>query len=294
MRKTAVRISLSFLCFISNPIAIFFDKFYLAEILRQAFLQTDSELPRDQCEYQGCTGTVAYLWERDRKKFLQGFPSENAHCFPILIFLSVANVGDSFAYLVTANDVIDMTAEHSLSILSERERICSMGVELYDGQTRVAGLKVISSHRRPIFWISLNFFDSWTQSFFSQVTRALGDLFTKQIDSGVIADPYVSQVIQINEEETAFLVLASDGVCVIVLCFLHSLLLIFSLSLSLQLWDVVSGRRARDMIFNNPSFSAQKHADNLLKTAVGSTKCHDNVTVIVVKLSWKGIVWNWL
>jgi serine/threonine protein phosphatase PrpC len=113
----------------------------------------------------------------------------------------------------------------------------------------------------------------------------LGDLFTKQIDSGVIADPYVSQVIQINEEETAFLVLASDGVCVIVLCFLHSLLLIFSLSLSLQLWDVVSGRRARDMIFNNPSFSAQKHADNLLKTAVGSTKCHDNVTVIVVKLS---------
>tara|TARA_R110002050_G_scaffold162839_4_gene292747 strand:+ start:315 stop:524 length:210 start_codon:yes stop_codon:yes gene_type:complete len=58
-----------------------------------------------------------------------------------------------------------------------------MGVELYDGQTRVAGLKV---------------------------TRALGDLFTKQIDSGVIAEPYVSEVHKV--QENSYLVVASDGV----------------------------------------------------------------------------------
>jgi serine/threonine protein phosphatase PrpC len=98
----------------------------------------------------------------------------------------VANVGDSFAYLLTSDEVHDLTAEHSLSIASERDRIASMGVELYDGQTRVAGLKV---------------------------TRALGDLFTKQIESGVIAEPHVSPVHRIKDDEATYLVIASDGVC---------------------------------------------------------------------------------
>ena len=44
------------------------------------------------------------------------------------------------------------------------------------------------------------------------MTRALGDLFTKQIESGVIPDPFVSDVCELGEEERAYLVIASDGV----------------------------------------------------------------------------------
>ena len=44
------------------------------------------------------------------------------------------------------------------------------------------------------------------------MTRALGDLFTKQISSGVIPDPYVCPPITLSEGEGAFLVVASDGV----------------------------------------------------------------------------------
>jgi len=189
------------------------------EALHQTFLQTDAELPRDTCEYQGCTGTVCYLWKNGNVRYLQ-----------------VANVGDSFAFLVKKEQVIDLTSEHSLSITSERERIQAMGIELYDGQTRVVGgLKV---------------------------TRALGDLFTKEIESGVIPDPFTSPPIPIDEKETSFLVIASDG-----------------------LWDVISGKRAGEIVMNNANESIETIANLLLKTAVGSPKCHDNVTVVVVRLS---------
>ena len=76
---------------------------------------------------------------------------------------------------------------------------------------------------------------------------------------------------------------------------------------------MISGKRAGEIILNNPNLPAQKLAgfftfsnfffkidlflfsflDNhlmfslaeiLLKTATGSSKCHDNVTVVVVQL----------
>ena len=47
----------------------------------------------------------------------------------------MGNVGDSFAFLIKDRETaISLSAEHSLSIDSERERIRAMGVELYDGQ----------------------------------------------------------------------------------------------------------------------------------------------------------------
>ena len=111
----------------------------IGQILHETFVQTDAELPTDTCEYQGCTGTVCYLWHHEGSRHLQGnwfFPC--FFFFSFSFFLSsVANVGDSFAFLVKENgDVIPLTSEHSLLISSERERIQAMGVELYEGQVR--------------------------------------------------------------------------------------------------------------------------------------------------------------
>jgi len=188
------------------------------EVLHKTFVQSDQELSREKCEYQGCTATACYLWRAsDGERRVQ-----------------VANVGDSYAFLYIGDEVVAVTEQHGLEVSAERDRIRAMGVELYDGQTRLAGLKV---------------------------TRALGDLFTKQIDSGVIAEPYVSPPHVVPNGEECYLVVASDG-----------------------LWDVISGKRALTIIKGNSDYTAQKHAECLLKTAVGSSKCHDNTTVIVVKL----------
>ena len=45
-----------------------------------------------------------------------------------------------------------------------------------------------------------------------KVTRALGDLFAKQIESGVVNTPFVSDFIELKDSDE-YLILASDGVC---------------------------------------------------------------------------------
>ena len=72
----------------------------------------------------------------------------------------------------------------------------------------------------PPFLLPLFLFHFHFLSFFLQtrvdgglkVTRALGDLFTKQILSGVIPDPFLSPVMKLEEGEAAYLIIASDGV----------------------------------------------------------------------------------
>ena len=55
---------------------------FSAEVLKETFVQTDAELPRDKCEYQGSTGTVAYLWKGEGgNRLLQGFFSLSSLLF---------------------------------------------------------------------------------------------------------------------------------------------------------------------------------------------------------------------
>ena len=52
--------------------------------------------------------------------------------------------------------------------------------------------------------------------------------------------------------------------------------------LFVKLWDVMSGKHAMDIIKHEPN--AQEMADKLLRTALSSKKCKDNVTVVVINL----------
>jgi len=90
------------------------------------------------------------------------------------------------------------------------------------------------------------------------VSRAFGDFFPKENGVGMISVPYISALYELSPKDT-HVIIASDG-----------------------LWDVMTGQHACDLI--KKSKSASESAEKLLKTALNSPKCRDNVTVIVVHL----------
>lgn len=142
------------------------------------------------------------------------------------------------------------------------------GVDVNEGQTRIGGGIAI--------------------------TRALGDHFAKDNDSGMIAVPYISEPIKLTPDDT-HLVLASDGVRTrpVTPRGQHSCGgshrkshiaprgVLPSRSCPFQLWDVMAGRRALNLARTR---SAAEGAQHLLKAALHSKECKDNVTVTVVRL----------
>lgn len=92
------------------------------------------------------------------------------------------------------------------------------------------------------------------------VSRALGDHFLKRENLGLSAEPHISPVYELGPDDTHLLV-ASDG-----------------------LWDVISPSAAADVLRASDQQNAAHLATKLLKQAVSSTKCNDNVTVCVVLL----------
>ncbi|WRX21571.1 PPM-type phosphatase-like domain - like 10 [Theobroma cacao] len=91
-----------------------------------------------------------------------------------------------------------MTEDHKVTSSSERLRIEGIGEPLKDGETRLCGLNL---------------------------ARVLGDKFVKQEDSRFSSEPYISQVVHINQTSGAFALLASDG-----------------------FWDVVSAKKAIQLV----------------------------------------------
>jgi|SRR3989338_5335111 serine/threonine protein phosphatase PrpC len=85
-----------------------------------------------------------------------------------------------------------LTQDHRPTIPRERERITAQGIKLEAGQTRLNGLAV---------------------------SRALGDHFPKEMNCGLIAEPYVSPAIKLNKNDS-HLIIASDGVSVTQLNFI--------------------------------------------------------------------------
>jgi len=90
------------------------------------------------------------------------------------------------------------------------------------------------------------------------VSRAFGDHFPKSEMCGITGEPYVCNVVELTAKDTR-VILASDG-----------------------LWDVVTSQRACEMIksVRDPNVAAKK----LLQTALKSSKCNDNVTIVVINL----------
>jgi len=90
------------------------------------------------------------------------------------------------------------------------------------------------------------------------VSRALGDHFLKQNNLGVIVDPFVSEPFKLGASDS-FIIIASDG-----------------------LWDTMTGQEAVDLIKDLDS--PEKMARKLVGSALHSSKCTDNITVIVINL----------
>ncbi|XP_007034676.2 PREDICTED: protein phosphatase 2C 70 [Theobroma cacao] len=113
-------------------------------------------------------------------------------------FVQCANVGDSACLVNVGDKQIKMTEDHKVTSSSERLRIEGIGEPLKDGETRLCGLNL---------------------------ARVLGDKFVKQEDSRFSSEPYISQVVHINQTSGAFALLASDG-----------------------FWDVVSAKKAIQLV----------------------------------------------
>jgi serine/threonine protein phosphatase PrpC len=86
------------------------------------------------------------------------------------------------------------------------------------------------------------------------VTRAFGDHFVKDMSMGLSSQPYISTLYEIGSQHSR-VILASDG-----------------------LWDIISGQQAFDMIKDMDDKEATR---KLLKHALSSKECVDNVTLIV-------------
>jgi len=92
------------------------------------------------------------------------------------------------------------------------------------------------------------------------VSRSFGNHFIKEQDLGMIAIPHLSTPILLNDQDK-FVIIASDG-----------------------LWDIFNGQEAVDKALEKFEQGSVEMASYLLESAVQSSSCKDNVTVIVVIL----------
>ncbi|XWS54014.1 hypothetical protein CRYUN_Cryun10bG0051500 [Craigia yunnanensis] len=151
-------------------------------------------------------------------------------------FAQCANVGDSACIMNVGDKQIKMTEDHNVTSYSERLRIEGIGEPLKDAETRLCGLNL---------------------------SRMLGDKFVKQQDSRFSSEPYISQVVQINQTSGAFALLASDG-----------------------FWDVVSVKKALQLVAQTRERRstvkenlAEKIANVLLNEAI-TLRTKDNTSII--------------
>ncbi|XP_023006288.1 protein phosphatase 2C 70-like [Cucurbita maxima] len=151
-------------------------------------------------------------------------------------FVQCANVGDSACVLNVHGKRMKMTEDHRITSISERQRIEQAGEPLKDGETRLCGLNL---------------------------ARMLGDKFLKQQDPRFSSEPFISEVVHIDEGSKAFAVMASDG-----------------------FWDVISMKKAiqlvhqaRERYSRGAENSAEKVANFLLGEA-RTLRTKDNTSII--------------
>eukprot|EP00210_Caulerpa_lentillifera_P004047 g3860.t1 len=149
------------------------------EALHSAFLELDSSV-RDLDA--GSTATVL-LAEKMKDNNIN---NNNDNDDDDMIKLQVANVGDSFAILINmqTGSVTDLTADHRVANDTELHRLEQLGAPLTNNNTRLCMLNL---------------------------ARALGDAHIKNLKIGLIADPYISPVVQLKANKEHLIVIASDG-----------------------------------------------------------------------------------
>ncbi|CAD7702624.1 unnamed protein product, partial [Ostreobium quekettii] len=162
------------------------------------------------------------------------------------VALQVANVGDSGALLIDPDrhGYLVMTADHRVSAPAETSRLLDKGTQLTHNNTRMYMLNL---------------------------ARAMGDSTFKDMDIGLIAEPYVSQLHYFTSFQKAIVVMASDG-----------------------LWDAVSETEVVPSVMRMAGRSRvgmRDVAHNLLKAAI-ERGASDDVTVCVVRF-WPAASASW-
>ncbi|GAM26185.1 hypothetical protein SAMD00019534_093600 [Acytostelium subglobosum LB1] len=99
----------------------------VSDLFVQAFAEVD-RLMKEECQYVGCTATVAFVWTYNGGRYLQ-----------------VANVGDSSAFICRSGSAVEMTFDHKASHPLEKKRMIEAGIPVTDQQTRINGVAVSRS-----------------------------------------------------------------------------------------------------------------------------------------------------
>ncbi|XP_057805954.1 protein phosphatase 2C 70 isoform X1 [Salvia miltiorrhiza] len=151
-------------------------------------------------------------------------------------YAQCANVGDSACVANVGGKQIKMTEDHRITSYSERQRIQAIGTPLRDGETRICGINL---------------------------ARMLGDKFLKEQDARFSAEPYISEVVYIDQSSEGFALLASDG-----------------------FWDVINMKKAFQLVHQamernamEGEGSAEKIANFLLSEA-RTLRTKDNTSII--------------
>ncbi|KAL4432531.1 hypothetical protein ABPG77_000468 [Micractinium sp. CCAP 211/92] len=161
------------------------------------------------------------------------------------VCLQAANVGDSAALFIdpVTGRATELTEDHRLTNPRERQRLQDMGIQLASNARRLYGLNLC---------------------------RGLGDKFLKDEDLGLSADPYVSAVIRLGEQQGGILLIASDG-----------------------LWDVTDAEAVTATVCQ-----ADKEQDGSVLETTNAVIAHalkqrtkDDVTVLVVRV-WPASEWE--
>ncbi|KAL0434431.1 UNVERIFIED_CONTAM: protein phosphatase 2C 70 [Sesamum latifolium] len=122
-------------------------------------------------------------------------------------YAQCANVGDSACFMNIEGKQIKMTEDHRITSHSERLRIQALGPPLRDGETRICGINL---------------------------ARMLGDKFLKEQDTRFSSEPYISEVVCIEQSSKGFALLASDG-----------------------FWDVINIKKAVQLVHQIPTPNTQ-------------------------------------
>jgi protein phosphatase len=159
--------------------------------------------------------------------------------------LQCANVGDSAAILIDpeTGSWNVLTEDHRLTNPAERERLTRTGIPLHSDSKRLYGLNL---------------------------ARALGDKFLKDEDLGLSAEPAVSAVVTISENEGALLLVASDG-----------------------LWDVLDPEKVAHAVklADSEQDGSVVEVAAAIVAAAKKAGTRDDVTALVVRL-WPASEWR--
>ncbi|RWW17662.1 hypothetical protein GW17_00018400 [Ensete ventricosum] len=132
-----------------------------------------------------------------------------------------------------------MTEDHRVTSTTERARFAKLGKPLKESETRLCVFSVLTG---------LN------------ISRMLGDKFLKEQDDRFSSEPYISQVVPIENSCTGFALIASDG-----------------------LWDVISMKKAVQLMKQKSNNDVQNSADTIANKVLSEARTlrtKDNTSII--------------